>query len=65
MPVYKASRKIKELGSGDVLKIICTDRGSVRDFPAFCKQTGHELIHTEIGDNTQTFYIKKNGGSND
>ncbi len=51
MPILRAKKALKELGPGDVLKIIATDPGSVKDFEAFAKQTGNELLEsTEDGD---------------
>jgi len=41
------------------LKIMATDPGSVKDFEAFCKQTGHELLQLDEVDGLYTFYIKK------
>lgn len=44
LPILKAKKALAELGSGQMLKVISTDSGSVRDFQAFAKQTGNELI---------------------
>jgi tRNA 2-thiouridine synthesizing protein A len=44
LPILKAKKALADMTSGDVLKIIATDPGSVRDFQAFAKQTGNELI---------------------
>ncbi len=44
LPILKAKKALAELNSGQVLKVIATDKGSVRDFQAFAKQTGNELI---------------------
>ena len=38
---------LADMESGQVLKVICTDAGSVRDFQAFCKQTGNELLQQD------------------
>jgi tRNA 2-thiouridine synthesizing protein A len=43
------------------LKIIATDPGSVKDFEAFCKQTGNELVSTAEDAGDFTFFIKKGG----
>ncbi len=47
LPVLKAKKALAEMTSGQVLKVIATDAGSVRDFQAFAKQTGNELLHQE------------------
>jgi tRNA 2-thiouridine synthesizing protein A len=44
LPILKAKKALAELGSGEVLRIIATDPGSVRDFQAFARQTGNELV---------------------
>lgn len=44
LPILKAKKALAELQSGELLKVLCTDAGSVRDFQAFCKQTGHTLV---------------------
>jgi tRNA 2-thiouridine synthesizing protein A len=44
LPILKAKKALAELSSGDTLKVFATDPGSVRDFQAFAKQTGNELI---------------------
>lgn len=47
LPILKAKRALSELVSGQVLKVIATDGGSLRDFQAFCKQTGNELLEQQ------------------
>ncbi len=44
LPILKAKKALADLASGDMLKVLATDPGSVRDFQAFAKQTGNELI---------------------
>ena len=52
LPILKAKKALAELQSGELLQVLCTDPGSVRDFQAFCKQTGNELVeqHTHEGE---------------
>jgi tRNA 2-thiouridine synthesizing protein A len=45
--------------SGQILRIIATDPGSVKDFDAFAKQTGNELLSTEEEGDKYAFFIKK------
>jgi tRNA 2-thiouridine synthesizing protein A len=47
LPILKAKKALAELGSGQMLKVVATDPGSVRDFQAFAKQTGNELIEQQ------------------
>ena len=44
LPILKAKKALTELTSGQLLKVVATDSGSVRDFQAFAKQTGNELL---------------------
>ena len=44
LPILKAKKALADLTSGQTLKVIATDAGSVRDFQAFAKQTGNELV---------------------
>jgi tRNA 2-thiouridine synthesizing protein A len=44
LPILKAKKALSELVSGDILKVLATDPGSIRDFQAFSKQTGNELL---------------------
>ena len=47
LPILKAKKALADMRSGEVLKVVATDPGSVRDFQAFARQTGNELV--EIG----------------
>ena len=44
LPILKAKKALADLKSGQTLKVVSTDAGSVRDFQAFAKQTGNELL---------------------
>ena len=44
LPILKAKKALTTMTSGQVLKVVSTDTGSVRDFAAFAKQTGNELL---------------------
>ena len=44
LPILKAKKALADMASGDVLKVVSTDPGSMRDFQAFAKQTGNDLI---------------------
>jgi len=59
LPILRAKKSLASLESGQVLRIIATDPGSVKDFEAFAKQTGNELLEsTEDGGKFQ-FLVKK------
>ncbi len=44
LPILKAKKSLSSMQSGQLLRVVSTDSGSNRDFAAFCKQTGNELI---------------------
>lgn len=44
LPILKAKKALTEMQSGQLLKVVSTDAGSVRDFQAFARQTGNELV---------------------
>jgi TusA-related sulfurtransferase len=44
LPILKAKKALAEMASGDLLRVVCTDPGSMRDFQAFARQTGNELV---------------------
>ena len=47
LPILKAKKALSDMQSGQTLRVIATDAGSVRDFQAFAKQTGHELLEQQ------------------
>ncbi len=59
LPILKARKHLNSLESGQVLYIVATDSGSVKDFDAFCKQTGHSLLESSEADGKYHYYIKK------
>lgn len=59
LPILKAKRALNDMTSGQVLKIVATDPGSVQDFQAFSKQTGNPLLASDEAEKVFSFYIKK------
>ena len=47
LPILKAKKALADMQSGQLLKVVATDSGSVRDFQAFAKQTGNELVEQQ------------------
>ena len=47
LPILKAKKALADMSSGEVLKVVSTDPGSMRDFQAFARQTGNELVEQE------------------
>ena len=60
LPILRAKKSINDLTSGQVLHVIATDPGSVKDFESFCKQTGNELLSSSESAGTFMFDIRKN-----
>lgn len=59
LPILRCKKGLSDMQAEQTLKIMATDPGSVKDFNAFCKQTGHELVQMDEADSVFTFYIKK------
>ena len=47
LPILKAKKALTDMQSGQLLRVVATDAGSVRDFQAFAKQTGNELVEQQ------------------
>lgn len=62
LPVYQASAAMARLEPGQVLRVECTDPGSLEDFPAFARQQRHALVAAEDRGDTQVFLLRKDGG---
>ncbi len=60
LPILRAKKTLRKMSSGEVLRIVATDPGSVKDFEAFSKQTGNPLLdsHEEEG---RFFFLMKKG----
>ncbi len=59
LPVLKAKKAINGLAAGDTLQVLATDPGAVKDFEAFCRATGHELLESGEDEGVYSFLIKK------
>lgn len=51
LPVIRTQNKVKELQTGDVLEVICTDPGVMQDIPAWCRINGHKVLETKQDQN--------------
>ncbi len=58
LPVLKARKAIRDLDPGDTLEVQSTDPGSVKDFDAFCRTTGNELVEKAEEDGVFRFLIR-------
>jgi tRNA 2-thiouridine synthesizing protein A len=59
LPILRSKKILNSLSSGDVLYVISTDSGSVKDFESFCKQTGHTLLESTEVNGKYHYYVRK------
>ena len=59
LPILKAKKALSEMRSGEVLKVLATDPGSVRDFQAFARQTGNELVEQSSSGDQFVHFLRR------
>lgn len=59
LPLLKAKQALNRLESGQVLQLVCTDPGSVRDFQVFSEQSGHQLLHAMEAQGIYSYWLRK------
>jgi len=59
LPILRTKKALAEMASGEVLHVLATDPGSVKDFQAFAKQTGNELLANSETDKVFEYYLKR------
>jgi tRNA 2-thiouridine synthesizing protein A len=59
MPILKAKKALNDMLPAQVLKVLATDSGAVRDFEYFCKHTGHQLMESTNSDGEYMFLIRR------
>ena len=59
LPILRTKKSLNDMVSGQVLRVLATDPGSVKDFQAFSKQTGNELLSSDAASNEFIFFMKK------
>jgi tRNA 2-thiouridine synthesizing protein A len=59
LPILRAKKALSSMQSGKILRIIATDPGSVKDFEAFAKQTGNQLLESGEEEGKFVFLLKK------
>ncbi len=59
LPILRTKQALSAMSSGQVLRIVSTDRGSIKDMAAFSKQTGNELLSSAEANGEFVFYMKK------
>ncbi|MCU0790924.1 MAG: sulfurtransferase TusA family protein [Nitratireductor sp.] len=61
LPILKAKKALKDMPMGSTLEVLATDPGAVKDFEAFCRTTGNELVSSNAQSNLYTFVIRRAG----
>jgi tRNA 2-thiouridine synthesizing protein A len=59
LPILKAKKALADMTSGQVLKVVATDPGSVRDFQAFARQTGNELLEQQTKEAEYVHFLRR------
>lgn len=59
LPILKAKKALADMSTGQTLKVVSTDQGSIRDFQAFARQTGNELVGQETTNNEFVHVLRR------
>ena len=59
LPILKAKKALAEMTSGELLRVVSTDSGSLRDFQAFARQTGNELVEQKTEGNEYAHVLRR------
>ncbi len=59
MPIVKTAQAIKSMASGDTLEVLATDAGSVKDFAAWSKTTGNEIVEQGVDGGVYRFVLRR------
>ena len=59
LPIVRTAIAIKALNAGDLIEVLATDPGSTKDFTAWAKTTGHELLETSVDDGVFRFVLRR------
>jgi tRNA 2-thiouridine synthesizing protein A len=59
LPVLRARKAMKDVAEGELLQVLATDPGAVKDFAHFCDTTGHQLVESKRDGDVYSFLIRK------
>jgi tRNA 2-thiouridine synthesizing protein A len=59
LPILRAKKSLSQMNSGQVLRIVATDKGAPNDFAEFCRKTGNELLSSTAQDGEFVFLIRR------
>ena len=61
LPILRARKGLSDVPTGGTMQVLATDPGAVKDFEAFCRQTGNELVESKQDNGVFVFLIKRTG----
>jgi tRNA 2-thiouridine synthesizing protein A len=61
LPILRAKKALGGMAAGNVLQVLATDPGAVKDFEAFCRTTGNQLLESKVNGKIYEFLIKRSG----
>lgn len=59
LPILRAKKSLSQMTSGQVIRIVATDKGAPNDFEEFCRQTGNVLLSSTVQDSEFIFYLRR------
>ena len=59
LPILRAKKALKDIALGATLEVLATDPGAVKDFEAFCRATGNELVESKVEGKVYSFVIRR------
>ena len=59
LPILKAKKALADMSSGEILKVVATDPGSMRDFQAFARQTGNDLVEQSSANDEFVHFLRR------
>ena len=59
LPILRTKKALSEMSAGEVLHVLATDPGAVKDFEAFARQTGNELLSRSETDKVFAFFLRR------
>lgn len=59
LPILRAKKALKDIAMGGTLEVQATDPGAVKDFEAFCRTTGNELLESKVDNKVYSFVIRR------
>jgi tRNA 2-thiouridine synthesizing protein A len=59
LPILKTKKSLDGMAAGEILKVVSTDAGSVKDMQAFAQQTGNELLESQVSGRDYIFFLRK------